>query len=137
MPNVAMAISTYCRLLGFLAILSLYGTRCHGFVSSEAKIGQRHSIDAPTWSSSSAKLHLCSLHMIKNPFQSFLDVLPSAPKLSIDRPCQARDLVSSLVTESNSFSTETGAVAFGDACAADVVYEDCYESKPFVGKEVR
>jgi hypothetical protein len=47
---------------------------------------------------------------------------------------KAQELVKSLVTEKNCFSTESGAKAFGDACAFNIVYEDCFEPQPIVGK---
>ena len=50
--------------------------------------------------------------------------------------CKARDLVQSLVEDEKCFSTEAGAIAFGKNCAKDVVYEDCFESEPFIGKTV-
>jgi len=50
--------------------------------------------------------------------------------------CRARDLVQSLVQEDNCFTTTTGAQAFGDVCAINIVYEDRYEPQPFVGKQV-
>ena len=49
----------------------------------------------------------------------------------------APKLVRQLVQEENCFSTETGARAFGEACADTVIYDDCFEPEPFVGKEVR
>jgi len=48
--------------------------------------------------------------------------------------CKARDIVQSLVEDEKCFSTEAGAIAFGKNCAEDVVYEDCFESEPFIGK---
>ena len=48
----------------------------------------------------------------------------------------AQELVTSLVQEEKCFATESGAKAFGDACAFNVVYEDCFEAQPFSGKTV-
>jgi hypothetical protein len=48
----------------------------------------------------------------------------------------ARDLILSLVEEEQCFTTETGARSFGDACSINIVYEDCYEPQPIVGKTV-
>lgn len=42
-----------------------------------------------------------------------------------------------LIQDKKCFATEVGALSFGEACADDVVYNDCYEPSPFVGKEVR
>jgi len=44
------------------------------------------------------------------------------------------DLIRSLVEDKNCFSTTTGAIAFGGACAQNIVYEDCYEPQPIVGR---
>ena len=52
------------------------------------------------------------------------------------RRCKAQDLIKSLVEEQNCFSTEEGANAFVEACASNVVYEDCFAPEPFVGKTV-
>lgn len=52
-----------------------------------------------------------------------------------NRVCKARDLVRSLIEEGKCFSSETGAVSFGDACATKCIYEDCFEPQPFVGKK--
>lgn len=64
------------------------------------------------------------------------DASSSSP-LPVGRNCQAKDLMTSLIEDKKCFSTEVGALAFGEACAEDVVYNDCYEPSPFVGKEVR
>jgi hypothetical protein len=53
------------------------------------------------------------------------------------RPCRARDLILSLVEEDQCFTSDTGARAFGDVCAVDIVYEDRFEPQPKVGKTVR
>jgi len=39
------------------------------------------------------------------------------------------------VEESNCFATESGARSFGNVCALDVVYEDCFEPQPILGKQ--
>lgn len=54
----------------------------------------------------------------------------------VDRVCEARDLVRSLIEDKGCFSSEFGAMAFGDSCSADCIYEDCFEPEPFVGKKV-
>ena len=46
----------------------------------------------------------------------------------------ARDLVKTLVNDYECYTVEEGARAFGDACAINVVYEDCFEPQPIVGK---
>lgn len=63
--------------------------------------------------------------------------IPSFNKIeSIDRFCKARELVRSLVEEEKCFSAESGARKFGEFCAVDCIYEDCFEKQPFVGKMV-
>eukprot|EP00545_Synedropsis_sp_CCMP1620_P013923 CAMPEP_0119006458 /NCGR_PEP_ID=MMETSP1176-20130426/2304_1 /TAXON_ID=265551 /ORGANISM="Synedropsis recta cf, Strain CCMP1620" /LENGTH=342 /DNA_ID=CAMNT_0006958371 /DNA_START=27 /DNA_END=1055 /DNA_ORIENTATION=+ len=47
---------------------------------------------------------------------------------------KAQELIKSLVEEKKCFSTEAGAKSFGDACAFNVVYEDCFQPQPVVGK---
>jgi len=48
----------------------------------------------------------------------------------------AQNLVKKLVSEEKCFTESSGAIAFGEVCAEDVVYEDCFEvDSPFVGKE--
>lgn len=63
----------------------------------------------------------------------FQDLIASTTGAS--RVCKARDLIQSLVEQEKCFSTEEGAVAFANACAPNVVYNDCFEAEPFVGKE--
>ena len=46
----------------------------------------------------------------------------------------ARDLVKGLVEDDKCYTTEIGARAFGDACATNIVYEDCFEPQPIVGR---
>lgn len=52
------------------------------------------------------------------------------------RTCRARDLVKSLVEEEECFTTESGAYAFGEVCAPDIVYEDRFEPQPILGRAV-
>ena len=47
---------------------------------------------------------------------------------------KAQELVKSLVVDEKCFSTEDGAKAFGEACSVNIVYEDCFEPQPVVGK---
>jgi hypothetical protein len=80
------------------------------------------------------------MFMLKNPLQDLMDILPlpqTFPGMTplSTRPCKARELVTSLIIEEKCFATESGARAFGEACAVDVVYEDCFAPKPFLGKE--
>jgi hypothetical protein len=50
------------------------------------------------------------------------------------RFCKARELVKELVVVEKCFGTIGGAVAFGEACASNIVYEDCFEPQPYVGR---
>lgn len=53
---------------------------------------------------------------------------------SSSRLCRAKELIQSLVQEDKCFSTDAGARAFGEVCATNIVYEDCYEPQPIVGR---
>lgn len=46
----------------------------------------------------------------------------------------AQSLMLSLINEEKCFSTVDGAERFAASCAVDVLYEDCYEPQPLVGK---
>jgi len=61
------------------------------------------------------------------------DRISSSPTTSSGRRA-ARDLIRNLVDNQEYFTTEKGAKAFADACATNVLYEDCYEPQPFVGR---
>lgn len=50
------------------------------------------------------------------------------------RLTRSRELVRFLVEEQGCFTNERGAQAFADVCASNIVYEDCYEPQPSVGK---
>jgi len=60
--------------------------------------------------------------------------IPSPSPSIVGERRAARDLIRTLVEEEKCYTTEAGAQAFADACATNVVYEDCYESQPFVGR---
>jgi hypothetical protein len=64
----------------------------------------------------------------------FLEELfkPATPS---SRVCKARDLLMTLIEDDKCFATDAGALAFGNACADNVVYEDCFEAEPFKGKD--
>lgn len=57
-----------------------------------------------------------------------------SPPAAGARVTRARELIRSLVEESRCFTDDAGAVSFGESCSADVVYEDCYEPQPIVGR---
>lgn len=77
---------------------------------------------------------LASLRVSSGPLGSSTSISQGEPKKGGIRI--ARDLILSLVEEEQCFTTETGARSFGDACSINVVYEDCYEPQPIVGKTV-
>jgi len=54
---------------------------------------------------------------------------------STSRLCRAQGLIKSLVEEAKCFATEEGARAFGEVCSRDIVYEDCFEGQPLLGKQ--
>jgi hypothetical protein len=110
------------------ALLASCMTRSHGLLG-QVLLTQRHF--------STEKYQTpFSFDVIKNPLHSLLDILPSLPSDSAERFCKAQEIVTTLVKNDNCFSSETGAAAFGKACATDVVYEDCYLGRPLVGREV-
>ncbi len=61
-------------------------------------------------------------------------ILPLVTSFSVSSKQGAKNLVHTLVTEEKCFSTMEGAQIFADSCAVNVVYEDCYEPQPFVGR---
>lgn len=58
----------------------------------------------------------------------------ASPAGSVAKTARARELIKSLVEEENCFTSETGASRFAEACAANIVYEDCFMPQPIVGK---
>lgn len=46
----------------------------------------------------------------------------------------AQSLLLSLINDDKCFTTIEGAQKFAESCAVDVVYEDCYEPQPIVGR---
>lgn len=67
-------------------------------------------------------------------FASFLALASGLSVTNKEGVRVARELIKSLVQEESCFTTESGARAFGNKCAVNVVYEDCYEPQPIVGK---
>lgn len=57
----------------------------------------------------------------------------STPTLST-KAQSAQNLITSLINESKCFTSESGASEFASSCASDVLYEDCYEPQPIVGR---
>jgi hypothetical protein len=77
---------------------------------------------------------LARRQVLSGPLGSTASVFQGEPKKGGIRI--ARDLILSLVEEEQCFTTETGARSFGDVCSINIVYEDCYEPQPIVGKTV-
>ena len=73
----------------------------------------------------------------ENPFSSIIGLFGDKKADSkAKRQNLARTLLLSLIEEDNCYCTETGARAFADICATNIVYEDCYEPQPIVGRTV-
>jgi hypothetical protein len=47
----------------------------------------------------------------------------------------AHVLIKSLVEDEECFTSEMGAQTFIEACATNILFEDCYEPQPFVGRQ--
>lgn len=60
--------------------------------------------------------------------------LPLAQAFFVSSKQGASNLINSLVVDEKCFATIEGAQTFADSCAINVVYEDCYEPQPFVGR---
>lgn len=59
--------------------------------------------------------------------------IPDAPPKQ-QRFRMAQSLLSSLIHDEQCFTTAKGAQTFANSCALNVVYEDCYEPQPIVGR---
>jgi len=62
-----------------------------------------------------------------NPLESFLGLTQSKTRV-------AQELLTELIDTDKCFTTFSGAEKFADCCASDIVYEDCFEPQPIVGK---
>ena len=73
-----------------------------------------------------------------NLFDSFLNILRKDDSQQTKAPDKeslvAQSLILSLINDDRCFSTVDGAQKFAESCAFDVVYEDCYEPQPIVGR---
>jgi hypothetical protein len=58
----------------------------------------------------------------------------STPTTTTKKAQSAQSLITSLINESKCYTTENGAIEFASACATNIVYEDCYEAQPIVGR---
>lgn len=75
-----------------------------------------------------------------NPFSNIFGIfnkdggdtkMKPAPK---SRVAVAKELMTELIVEEKCFTTESGARKLADCLAPDVLYEDCFEPQPIVGK---
>ena len=66
-----------------------------------------------------------------NILDSFKSILETKPKKKF---LMAQSLLLSLINDEDCFTTSAGAQKFADSCALNVIYEDCYEPQPFVGR---
>ena len=69
-----------------------------------------------------------------NVLDSFVSMINGNDSNSNKKFLMAQSLVLSLINEEQCYSTVEGAQAFADACAVDIVYEDCFEPQPIVGR---
>jgi len=103
-----------------------------GFALTRTQGIQQDSYDPPKnrWTSRCyGCVYAKDLDMKSSVFQ-----LHAAASSSMTNARAARDLIQSLVETKECFTTEEGAREFGEACALNVVYEDCFEPQPIVGK---
>eukprot|EP00592_Proboscia_alata_P011349 CAMPEP_0194383934 /NCGR_PEP_ID=MMETSP0174-20130528/70786_1 /TAXON_ID=216777 /ORGANISM="Proboscia alata, Strain PI-D3" /LENGTH=365 /DNA_ID=CAMNT_0039170645 /DNA_START=17 /DNA_END=1114 /DNA_ORIENTATION=+ len=73
-----------------------------------------------------------STYLSVSPFDTIIDYFKGATGVSDG--VDANKLVSSLVVDELCYTSESGAVSFGEACADDIVYEDRYQTDPILGK---
>jgi hypothetical protein len=66
-----------------------------------------------------------------NILDTFKSILENKPKTKF---LMAQSLLLSLVNDEECFTTLDGAQKFADSCALNVIYEDCYEPQPMVGR---
>jgi len=65
-----------------------------------------------------------------------LSITPSYYAFSTTIKAQtAPSILSSLIDEYKCFTTQNGAKEFASSCATNIVYEDCYEPQPIVGRK--
>ena len=59
---------------------------------------------------------------------------PTNNKIKGGKFLMAQSLLLSLINDDKCFTTIEGAQKFAESCAVDIVYEDCYEPQPIVGR---
>ena len=67
-------------------------------------------------------------------FLKLISLVPAVACFSLSTSQSASSLLTTLITDEKCFTTPEGARTFADACATNVVYEDCYEPQPVVGR---
>ncbi|KAL7451040.1 hypothetical protein ACHAWC_002892 [Mediolabrus comicus] len=68
------------------------------------------------------------------PLDSILSVFDNTNKNNNNKYALAQSIMLSLINDEKCFSTTAGAQKFAESCAVDVVFEDCYEPQPIVGR---
>lgn len=66
------------------------------------------------------------------PLDSILSLFDNVSKNN--KYALAQSIMLSLINDEKCFSTTAGAQKFAESCAVDIVYEDCYEPQPIVGR---
>ena len=112
----------------FFILVSLQCTLSPAFVLPGACVERRSSI----------RLSEAATTTGGNLFDSFLNILRKDDSQQKKAPGKeslvAQSLILSLINDDRCFSTVEGAQKFAESCAGDVVYEDCYEPQPIVGR---
>ena len=104
--------------------------------ASALLVGSSSAFSVLSSSTTPQKPSSTKLHDSSNPLIDLMEkISPPQQPSSSSRFCKARELITSLVEEEQCFSTEAGAREFGDVCALNIVYEDCFEPQPMVGRD--
>jgi len=120
--------SSYFRFMAWITIMS----SVYGFCRSTLSTTTKPSLSSHTYCRRSHTFTLSQSSKSDSASESSKTFQGSRQQ----RQTRARDLILSLVHEEQCFTTESGAVGFANSCAINVLYEDCYEPQPFVGRTV-
>jgi len=69
-----------------------------------------------------------------NVLDSFVSMINGNDSNNDKKFLMAQSLVLSLINDEQCYNTVEGAQAFAESCAVDIVYEDCFEPQPIVGR---
>ena len=69
-----------------------------------------------------------------NVLDSFVSMINGNDSNSNKKFLMAQSLVLSLINEEQCYNTVEGAQTFAESCTVDIVYEDCFEPQPIVGR---